>query len=345
MINIDEEKLLKTLNDSKCIAFPTETVMGLGIFFDDYKAYLYLNKIKNRPENKPYTLMLKDVSEIEKYANLNYFAKKIIKEFMPGPITILLEAKDNVANYITHNTGIIGIRVPNHETCRRILNIAKKPLLVPSANKSNEPPLTLYKDVKKVFKDEVLYVVEEDSLKHKPSTILDLSSNCLKVVRNGNLSIEEIRRRLKMRISVGSDHGGFLYKEEIKKFLINKGYEVVDEGTYNEQSCNYPDFAYKVSIDIKKGLADYGVLVCTSGEGVCMCANKVKGIRCGLGYNDEVSALMRQHNDANIIAFGQKFMSLEDVLRRVEIFLHSDFLGGRHQVRIDLMKDIEDKNL
>ena len=82
-------------------------------------------------------------------------------------------------------------------------------------------------------------------------------------------------------------------------------------------------------------------MVCTSGEGICMAANKIKGVRCGIAYNDEVAKLMRQHNDANVIAFGEKFMELEDVLKRVDIFLATEFEGGRHQTRVDLIKELE----
>lgn len=144
-----------------------------------------------------------------------------------------------------------------------------------------------------------------------------------------------------MRIAVGSDHGGFEYKNAIAEHLINKGHEVFDCGTDSKESCHYPVYAEKVARKVANKEADFGVLVCTSGEGVCMAANKIDGIRCGLGYNDEVSAAMRQHNDANIIAFGQKYMKLQDVLNRVDIFLNAEFEGGRHQVRVQQIKDLE----
>ena len=143
-----------------------------------------------------------------------------------------------------------------------------------------------------------------------------------------------------LKISLGSDHGGFAYKEAIKKHLEGK-YEVIDVGTFSEDSCNYPEFGIKAAKLVSSGECQFGVLVCTSGEGIMMSANKVKGIRCGMGYNDEVSKLMREHNDANMIAFGQKFMNLDDVFRRVDIFLSTEFEGGRHQTRVDLINDLE----
>ena len=144
-----------------------------------------------------------------------------------------------------------------------------------------------------------------------------------------------------MRIAVGSDHGGLTYKNEIKKHLESLGHEVIDCGAYTEESCHYPVFAGEVAKKVASEECEYGIVVCTSGEGVMMAANKVKGVRCGMGYNDEVSRLMREHNNANVISFGQKFMALEDVLRRVDIFLSTPFAGGRHQIRVDLISELE----
>ncbi len=144
-----------------------------------------------------------------------------------------------------------------------------------------------------------------------------------------------------MRIAVGSDHGGLEYKDAIKEHLEKQGHEVIDVGTNSKDSCHYPLYGGHVAKKVANHECDYGVLVCTSGEGIMMSANKVKGVRCGIGYNDEVSRLMRQHNDANVIAFGQKFMELDDVLRRVDIFLSTEFEGGRHQTRVDMINDLE----
>lgn len=141
-----------------------------------------------------------------------------------------------------------------------------------------------------------------------------------------------------MIVSLGADHGGYLLKEEIKKHLLNKGIEVIDVGTNSLDSCHYPIFGEAAAKLVSEKKADFGILVCTSGEGIMMAANKVKGIRCGIGYNDEVAALMRQHNNANMIAFGAKFMKQEDVIRRIDIFLKTEFEGGRHQIRVDLIE-------
>jgi len=335
-------QIKEELNKSKVIGFPTETVMGLGVLFDDEKAYKTLNIIKRRPEDKPYTMMLGNIKEIEKYADLSVRDKIIINAFMPGPLTILVNAKKCVPSYVTHGTGIIGIRVPKHCEVCEMINYVGKPLLVPSANRSGEKPATTFKEVESIFGDELGFIVKMDSNKDKPSTIIDLTGSEIKIIREGSISLNEIYRRLKeMKIAVGCDHGGLEYKNEVATYLKNKGYEIIDVGTYSKDSCHYPIFGAEAARKVANGEADFGIVICTSGEGIMMSANKIDGVRCGLGYNDDVSALMRQHNDANMIAFGQKFMTLEDVIRRVDIFLNTNFEGGRHLTRVEIIKSLE----
>lgn len=144
-----------------------------------------------------------------------------------------------------------------------------------------------------------------------------------------------------MKISIASDHGGFDLKESIIQHLKELGHEVIDEGTYDKTSVDYPLFARKTANDIAEKRAEFGILCCTSGEGIMITANKVKGIRCGIGYNDEVAAKMREHNDCNIIAFGGSYMDANDVLKRVDIFLNTPFEGGRHQRRVDEIMEVE----
>ena len=144
-----------------------------------------------------------------------------------------------------------------------------------------------------------------------------------------------------MKIAIASDHGGFALKEQMKKHLEEKGYEVKDVGTYSLDSCHYPIYGAEVGRLVASKECDFGIVICTSGEGICIAANKIKGIRCGIGYNDEVSKLMRQHNDANVISFGAKFMADEDVIRRVDIFLSTEFEGGRHAERVKIISNLE----
>ena len=146
-----------------------------------------------------------------------------------------------------------------------------------------------------------------------------------------------------MRIAIGSDHGGYDQKMEVIQYLKSKGYEVKDVGTDSKESCHYPLFGAAVGRSVANGESDFGIVICTSGEGIAIAANKIKGVRCGIAYNDEVAGLMRQHNNANVISFGAKFMETKDVIRRIDLFLNTEFEGGRHQTRIDLISDLEKK--
>lgn len=182
----------KALDDSKVIAFPTETVMGLGVYYDDYVAYKLLNEIKGRPESKPYTLMLGSISLIEEYAYISNRDKRIIEAFMPGEMTILLRSKESVPGYVTHNTGVIGIRVPKLKVIQDLINYLNKPLLVPSANKSGEKPAITSQEVRNIFHDEVSYIFEGKAVGGVPSTIVDLTKEEVKIVREGPISLKDI---------------------------------------------------------------------------------------------------------------------------------------------------------
>ena len=142
-----------------------------------------------------------------------------------------------------------------------------------------------------------------------------------------------------MRIAIGSDHAGFLAKEEVIKFLKQEGYEVEAVGTFSKDSCDYPIFGRKVGELVASKNCEFGVVICSSGEGIMMAANKVKGIRCGIAYNDQTAELLRQHNDANVISFGANFMDIEDIKRRLKIFLNTNFLGERHLRRVNLIEE------
>ena len=194
-----KKELIQQIKDAKTIllnhgvvAFPTETVMGLGVLFNDYDAYIRLNVIKERPEDKPYTMMVKDVDEIEKYAFVDKKISRVINRFMPGSITLLLKAKECVPGYVTHNTGVIGIRVPTNEEAVALLKEINVPLLVPSANKSGEKPAQSSEEARRIFGEEVTYI-DGCSTSNVPSTIVDLSANDIKLIRKGPISFDGIR--------------------------------------------------------------------------------------------------------------------------------------------------------
>lgn len=136
-------------------------------------------------------------------------------------------------------------------------------------------------------------------------------------------------------IAIGADHAGFEYKEALKKNLTSAGWKVEDKGTYSTDSTDYPDYAHPVAEMVASGKASAGVLVCGSGEGVCMTANKHHGVRAALCWNEEVASLSRQHNNANIICLGARFVSVELAEKMTDVFLSTAFEGGRHERRVE----------
>lgn len=138
-------------------------------------------------------------------------------------------------------------------------------------------------------------------------------------------------------IAIGSDHAGYEYKELIKEYIKKNspGFALVDVGTYSADSVDYPDFAHQVAQKIEKKEVDTGILICGSGNGVCITANKHAHIRAALCWSPELAALARQHNDANVLCIPARFVSHETATSMVEIFLKTDFEGGRHQKRVE----------
>ena len=187
----------KALDNHGVIAFPTETVMGLAIYFDDKEAYEKLNFIKRRPEDKPYTMMVSDINRIDNYAYVSPKARKIINAFMPGSITLLLPAKEGLPTWVTHNSGVIGIRVPSNKIGLALLKAVDKPLLVPSANRSGDKPALDSKEVEEIFQNDVDYIVPGKANLDKPSTIVSLINDEVIVVREGPISIEQILEAIK----------------------------------------------------------------------------------------------------------------------------------------------------
>lgn len=147
-----------------------------------------------------------------------------------------------------------------------------------------------------------------------------------------------------MKIALGSDHGGYVLKDQLAEWLKAEGYEVIDCGTDSLESCHYPSYAFKVAKLVQNREVTRGILLCTTGEGVMIAANKVKGIRCGLAYNDETARLMVEHNNANVISLGAKYIGLDEAKRWVEIFLGAKFLGERHAIRVKMITDYESEH-
>ncbi len=141
--------------------------------------------------------------------------------------------------------------------------------------------------------------------------------------------------KITMKISIGNDHAGPDYKKAIVAFLTAKGHEVINHGTDTFDSVDYPDFAHPVAIDVETGKSDLGIVICGSGNGIAMTVNKHQGIRAALCWTKEISALARQHNNANVVSIPARFTSIQQAVEIVDTFLTTDFEGGRHQNRVD----------
>lgn len=144
-------------------------------------------------------------------------------------------------------------------------------------------------------------------------------------------------------IALASDHAGFQYKEAIKEYLIKKGFKVLDFGTGSQQPCDYPNFVRPAAESVANGEADYGIVFGGSGNGEAMVANKVKGIRCSVCWSPDTAKWARSHNNANVLAIGERTIPLDAALQIVDIWLTTEFEGDRHKRRIDLIKEIENK--
>ena len=140
-----------------------------------------------------------------------------------------------------------------------------------------------------------------------------------------------------MKISIGNDHAGPDYKKAIVKHLEQKGIEVINHGTDTFDSVDYPDFVHPVANDVENGVADFGIIICGSGNGVAMTANKHQKIRAALCWTKEISALARQHNNANIISIPARFTAIQQAIEMVDTFLNTEFEGGRQQNRVDII--------
>ena len=143
-----------------------------------------------------------------------------------------------------------------------------------------------------------------------------------------------IYKLAKLNIAIGADHAGFILKEDIKGYLISKGYNIIDFGTNSSEPTDYPEYGHKVAISVQSGESERGMTMCGSGNGINMTVNKYPGIRSALCWKKEIAVLARQHNDANICALPARFISKEEAFDIADAFLDTKFEGGRHERRI-----------
>lgn len=145
------------------------------------------------------------------------------------------------------------------------------------------------------------------------------------------------------KIAIGSDHAGFEAKEQAKLVLASLGAEVVDEGTSGRESVDYPDFGAAVGRSVASGEVERGVLICGSGIGISIAANKIAGVRAAVCWNEETARLARQHNDANVLCLGARFIEPDLASRMIRAFMETAFEGGRHQQRVDKLTRLDEE--
>lgn len=148
-----------------------------------------------------------------------------------------------------------------------------------------------------------------------------------------------------MKVAIGADHGGFKLKEELKKYLEEKEIEYKDFGTYSEERVDYPVIAKDVCKSIQNGESDFGIIICKTGYGMAIVANKFKGIRCTTCYNEESARFAKLHNNINVLALGAEYVSTNDAVCILRMILATEFEGGRHNERLNMIKDIEKDNM
>ena len=144
-----------------------------------------------------------------------------------------------------------------------------------------------------------------------------------------------------MKIAIAADHAGFALKEKLRQRLAGEGYQVIDFGTSSAESCDYPDFAQPVGREVAGGRSDRGILVCSTGIGMAMAANKIAGVRAAPAQSEDEVHMTREHNDANVLTLGAKYLDEERALDLIHVFLNTEFAGGRHARRVAKIAQLE----
>ena len=190
------KKASKILQNGGLIAFPTETVYGLGVVFDNEQSYERLINVKRRPPEKPFTLMCGSLDDIKKYAYVNELAQKLIDAFMPGQFTIILKAKENLPRWVVSKEGNVGIRISDDKFVQNLIIETGKPLLVPSANRSGESPCHTSNEVKDSLGNDLDAIIIGESVSNIPSTIVFVDDS-VHIIRLGEISESDIKNVIK----------------------------------------------------------------------------------------------------------------------------------------------------
>ena len=336
-------KLDKEILKNKIIVFPTDTVYGVGCLYNDIEAYKKIYELKKRSFDKPLAVLISKMDHLQLFnEELDSASKELINKYWPGALTVILKKKKDSDAADLFNNQKIGLRMPNSRIALKLIDHFG-PLATTSVNISGEKELNSIEEIKAQFGDLIDYYIDDiEPMSKISSTVIELFDSSYRVLREGSIKIINKGRNI-MKVAVGSDHAGLALKRELIKIMEVNSITVIDYGTYSSDSCDYPDYAAKVAKEVISNNAEFGILICYTGIGMSIAANKFKGIRAALVNNVENAKLTREHNNANILCLGAKDVDAQTAIEIIKTFLTTPFSNGeRHQRRIDKITKLEE---
>lgn len=358
--------LLEAIKAGEAVLLPTDTVYGVAAL----PGSVGVNRIfqlKERPASQALPWLVANARCLDEYGcNVSAYAHRLAGMLWPGALTLVVKASERAkALGGLKEDGTVALRCPDDTLCLSLLMELGSPVACTSANVHGEPSPHSAIDLDERF----LSLPRPTPLQSAcagaaASTIVDCTG-CLPVIlREGAIDAQTVldialldatlENRTsnsntreapmgKVRLSVASDHGGFEQKQQLCAWLEQSGYEVFDRGCEGEESVDYPDYAVLVGKDVASGEADFGILVCGTGIGIGIAANKIKGIRCANVTTPQFAQLAREHNDANVVSLSGRFTSLQTNKEIIETFLNTQHQGGRHSRRVAKIMQLEER--
>ncbi|MBR3004368.1 MAG: threonylcarbamoyl-AMP synthase [Lachnospiraceae bacterium] len=334
----------EVLKHGGIVAFPTDTVYGLGAVYTDDEAVRSIFRAKGRDEGKPLSILVEGPWQAEMVAaEVTDEAKALMERFWPGALTLILPKNNTVSDYVSAGGSTVGIRMPADETALGVIRAAGSPLAAPSANTSGKRSSVSAEDVRIDLEDKIDMIIDGGTCPIGiSSTVLDLTGADIRILREGTVTREMIEETIGRRINdkqeavmiaAGSDHAGFEMKNALIEHLKERGYEVKDFGCFSAESCDYPEYAKAVSEAVVSDEAQMGMLICGTGIGMSIAANKVKGIRAAVVSDEFSTQATREHNDANVICMGARVIDIPKAIKLLDIFLDTEFSNGVNHIR------------
>lgn len=332
---------IEAIQRGEIVVLPTDTVYGIAASAFDATALKAIFAVKNRPYDRHVAVLVADRLQAASLIETSRLFDALAAAFWPGPLTLVATRRPDAVTAVGDDTSV-GVRCPDHWFVREV---AKKvgPLATTSANThgdSSPPTAAAVADILPM----IGLIVDGGICDGEASTVVDVRTASPLVIRDGPISqadIDEVLGLTKlpqpgvsMRIAVGSDHAGFHMKQDIADHLRGRGHVVIDCGTNSTERVDYPDFGAAVGREVASGGADGGVCVCGSGIGICIAANKIRGVRAATVHDATSAKLSRQHNDANVICLGERLTGPAVAIDAVDAWLDATFEGGRHVGRV-----------